>query len=96
MVVVYKTGLVAKEGGQMGGQMGGQIGGQIGNKDYDITDRQSEVLILIQENKKISRKKIAEKLGIAASAVQKHTDALQAKGIIERLGKTRGFWKVNL
>jgi ATP-dependent DNA helicase RecG len=88
MVALYKTALVVGKGGQ--------IGGQIGHTFNDITDRQAEVLQLIQDNNKISRKKIAEIMGIAASAVQKHTDALQVKGIIERVGTTRGYWKIKI
>ena len=79
MVALHKAALITNEGGQ--------IGGQIGNIDYDITERQAAVLKLIQDNKKISRKKIGEILGIAESAIQKHTDALQQKGIIERVAK---------
>jgi ATP-dependent DNA helicase RecG len=48
--------------------------------------------VLIKLNPKISRKEIAENLGINESAVQKHTDALKKKYIIEREGETTGRW----
>jgi ATP-dependent DNA helicase RecG len=38
---------------------------------------------LINANPTISRKALAEKLGINESAVQKHTDALKKKKVIE-------------
>ena len=69
------------------GQAGGQAGGQA-----DLTPRQKEVLTLIKLNPRISRKEIAEKLNINESAVQKHTDTLKRKKIIEREGETSGRW----
>jgi ATP-dependent DNA helicase RecG len=65
----------------------GQAGGQA-----DLTPRQKEVLTLIKLNPRISRKEIAEKLNINESAVQKHTDTLKKKKIIEREGETSGRW----
>ncbi|MBU3714998.1 MAG: winged helix-turn-helix transcriptional regulator [Ferruginibacter sp.] len=73
-------------------QVGGQVGGQAGNKLITLTTRQGEVLKLIKSNPKISRKGIAQKLGINESAVQKHTDALKKKFVIEREGETTGRW----
>ncbi|GAB2485495.1 hypothetical protein GCM10027164_13690 [Algoriphagus taiwanensis] len=75
-------------GGQIGGQAGGQAGGQIGN----LTERQKAVFELIVANPRISRKELAKKLGINESAVQKHTDALKKKKMIEREGETTGMW----
>ena len=65
-----------------------QVGGQV----LILTKRQKEVLALIVENPLISRKQLAEKLGINESAVQKHTDALKKKDIIERDSATTGQW----
>ncbi|WP_320113215.1 winged helix-turn-helix transcriptional regulator [Draconibacterium orientale] len=79
-----------EEGGQISGQISGQIGGQIGG----LTERQIEVLYLINGNNKISRKELSEKLKINESAVQGHLEALKKKGIIERIGSTRGYWKI--
>ena len=63
-------------------------GGQINN----LTIRQKEVFKLIVVNPKISRKELAKKLSINESAVQKHTDALKKKKVIEREGETTGKW----
>ncbi len=71
------------------GQMGGQMGGQI-----HLTERQKEVYDLILLNDRISRREIAQKLGIAESAVQKHLKALTNSKIIERMGTNKGYWKV--
>ncbi len=61
-----------------------------------LKNRQKEVLALIVENPLISRKQLAEKLGINESAVQKHTDALKQKNIIVRDSATTGQWIIKV
>jgi len=68
---------------------GGQIGGQI-----ILIERQSEIIQLIKSNSKISRNQISEKLKINESAIQKHLNALKSKGVLKRVGGTRGYWEV--
>ena len=67
------------------------MGGQI-----DLTDRQKEVLVLIKTDCKINRKTLAEKLLINESAVIKHLDILKKKGVLKRIGGTRGHWEVTI
>ena len=76
-------------GGQMGGQMGGQIGGQIA-----LNERQLDILQIIKDNPTVTRKILAEMLGINESAVQKHLETLKENGVIRHVGKTRGHWEV--
>ena len=64
-------------------------GGQI-----DLTDRQRDILNLIKENPKISRKKKSDILEINQSAVLKHLDILKEKNRLARVGGTRGYWEV--
>jgi ATP-dependent DNA helicase RecG len=71
----------------IGGQISGQIGGQ-------ISETQQMILSFIIKNNRISRREIAEKLNINESAIQKHINTLKQIGIIERIGSTRGYWKV--
>ena len=61
-----------------------------------VSARQQAVLALIQDNPSISRQALADKLGINASAVQKHLDKLKEAGAIERIGGTRGYWQVKV
>lgn len=84
-VTIFKDSV---HGGQVGGQAGGQAGGQVER----LTARQKEVYDLIVANPKVSRKELAEILGINESAIQKHTDALKTKRVIEREGETTGQW----
>ena len=60
-----------------------------------ITPKQFNVLELIKKEPSISRKGIAEKLGINESAIQKHLDTLREKGVIKRMGPDKGgHWEV--
>ena len=97
-------------GGQIGSQIGGQINDKTGGSIStpigspistpistpikDLTNRQKEVLNIIVNDEKISRRDIAEQLKINESAVKKHLEILKDKGYIERIGGTRGYWKV--
>ena len=64
-------------------------GGSIGSS-IDLTDRQKEILNIIIRDNKISYRAIAEKLTINDSAVKKHLTTLKGKGVLKRIGGTRG------
>lgn len=69
---------------------GGQTGGQTG---VDTTI--AEVLRLIKENPRITRKALCETIGVASSAIQKHINWLKAEGVIRRVGGDYGgYWEV--
>jgi len=59
-----------------------------------LTDRQKEILVLIQQNPKISYRAMAEQLSINESAVKKHLNHLKDAGWLERVGGTRGYWAI--
>jgi ATP-dependent DNA helicase RecG len=61
----------------------------------ELTKRQIEILQLIRENPKISRKELSEELSINPSAIQKYIERLKKKIFIERIGPDKGgYWKV--
>ncbi len=63
----------------------------------ELTKRQREILRLLKENAKLSRKELSDKLSINPSAVQKHIERLKKKGFIKRVGPDKGgYWKVLL
>ena len=72
---------------------GGAIGGAIGGV-MDLTERQLEIVELVKSNKKISYRAIAENLDINDSAVDRHMKILREKGVLKRVGGTRGHWEV--
>ena len=75
-------------------ETGSPIGSPIGGPIDNLTDRQKEVLKIIEEHNKISKRKLAEQLNINVSAAQAHLDILKEKGLIRREGGTRGFWEI--
>jgi len=72
---------------------GGAIGSAIGGA-MDMTDRQKEIISIIRDNSKISYRAVASMLEINESAVIKHLNALKHKGVLKRIGGTRGHWEV--
>lgn len=81
-----------KKGSAINKEKGGAIGGAIPK----LTGRQTTVLQIIKSNNKISYRAIAEQMNINESAVLKHVEILKEKGYIERIGGTRGNWKVKI
>lgn len=79
---------------EKGGHVGGQDGGQVGRFRIELTPAQNQVFRLIVENPKISRRELAENLKINESAIQKHINNLKEKKVIERVGKTNGYWEI--
>jgi len=51
---------------------------------------------LIENDTQISKRQFAQFLKINHSAVDKHIEYLKSKGVLERIGGTRGYWQVNL
>ena len=81
-----------KKGSAINKEKGGAIGGAIPK----LTGRRTTVLQIIKSNNKISYRAIAEQMNINESAVLKHVEILKEKGYIERIGGTRGNWKVKI
>ena len=77
------------DGGSMGGSMGSSMGSSI-----ELTTRQKEIVEIIKDNNKIGYRTLAEKLNINDSAVKKHLNNLKEKGILKRVGGTRGYWAI--
>jgi ATP-dependent DNA helicase RecG len=59
------------------------------------TGREAEIIAIIKGNNRISKKTIAEILGIGTTSVSRYIDSLKTKGVIERIGGDRGgYWKI--
>jgi len=76
-----------------GGTISGTIGGTMSIKE-ELSKRQQEILSIINKDSKTSVRKISKLLNINVSAVQKHLNTMKNKGVIKRIGSTRGHWKV--
>lgn len=65
------------------------------SEKYKLTSRQSQVLVLLQNDATISAKQIGLKLGITRTSVQSLMDALRKKGRLRRVGPDKGGrWEV--
>ena len=87
--VTFRAKVAMVSDGEIGREIGGEIGGEI-----ELTERQREVLDLIRSTPTLSVKVLADRLGINPSAVEKHLQALKKKGVLRRVGGTRGHWQV--
>jgi len=91
---IYDSQKITHAAGETGGPMGGLIGGLMGSP-IELSKRQAQLLDLIRNDSKLSKIALAEKLGINPSAVQKHLEVLKKKGVLKRIGGTRGHWEVS-
>jgi len=55
-----------------------------------LEESQKKILFLIAKNSKISKKEMAEIIGISTTAIDKNIKILKKKNIIERIGPDKG------
>ncbi len=61
----------------------------------NLTSLEHKIFIILKENPKISRKKIAEMLGISPNTVKEYIEKLKNKGMLKRIGPAKGgYWEV--
>lgn len=93
VVVFHRPKWEEGEGMGEGGQTGGQTGGQ--RKGILLSDKQKKILEILKKKPQISRKELAEELGINTSAIQKHLMKLKEAGYIKRIGPDfGGYWEI--
>ena len=62
----------------------------------DVTLEEMQILSLLNNDGKMTQKKLAEQIGKSDRTVKRITVSLERKGLIERIGGKRfGYWKVN-
>ncbi|MCK4339885.1 MAG: putative DNA binding domain-containing protein [Candidatus Cloacimonetes bacterium] len=98
-----------KVGRKVGGKVGEKVGRKGGQKRWsekvvrkggqkrwsELTERQEEILNLIEQNNKISRKQLSDILNINPSAIQKHINKIKQKGLLKRIGPDKGgYWEI--
>ena len=58
--------------------------------------KEEQILALVTENPNITRKELAEQVGLSVPGVRYHLQKLSEDGILEYVGTSRnGYWKVN-
>lgn len=56
---------------------------------------EADILALIKEDNRITKKSVAQKLGIGTTTVSRYISSLKDKDIIERVGSDKGgYWKI--
>ena len=71
-------------------------GSKVGNKEFNLTDNQQVIINSMKTNPKVSATKLVEIVGISKRKVEENIAKLKKMGLIERVGGTRGYWKVKL
>jgi len=62
-----------------------------------LVENQLKIILLIIEDKKISKKSMAEILEISTTAIDKNIDKLKKLGIIKRVGPDKGgYWEITV
>jgi len=71
------------------------VGGLAEGLAEELAESQKAILELVLANARISKKEMAETIGISTTAVDKNIAALKAKGLLKRVGPaTTGHWEV--
>ena len=66
-----------------------------GNTDDELTDDERRVYLMIKNDAKITREKLAETIGKSTRTIQRITDKLSTKGYLTRIGNNRfGYWEI--
>jgi Fic family protein len=73
-------------------RVGNKVGSEVGN----LTDNQKNILELIEKNNRISAAKLADFVGISTRKIEENIAKLKQQGLLERIGGTRGYWKLKI
>ena len=58
-----------------------------------LVESQQRILMLIKENPRISKREMADCIGISTTAIDKNIVALKDKGLLQRIGSDKaGYW----
>ena len=60
-----------------------------------LAESQRQILLLITENPRISKREMAERIGISTTAIDKNIATLKNKNYLRRVGEDKsGYWEV--
>ena len=60
-----------------------------------LAENQQAIVRLIHRNPRISKREMAERVGISTTAIDKNLETLKGKGIVQRVGSAKhGHWEV--
>jgi Fic family protein len=74
--------------------LGAQKAGWVDGWVEGLVDSQNRILELVQKDPRISKRQMAEALGISTTAVDKNIETLKTKGFLIRKGSAKsGYWE---
>jgi len=71
-----------------------QVGNKVGSKVGNLTENQQTIIRSMRADPKVSAAMLAEIVGISKRKVEENVAKLKKRGLVERVGGTRGYWEV--
>lgn len=71
-----------------------KVGNKDGNKVGNLTDNQKLILEHIKQDNTISAAKLTDAVGISKRKIEENLVKLKDKGLLVRVGGTRGYWEI--
>ena len=64
------------------------------NRISDYSQEEKKILNLIGNNPRITQEQLAQETGSSRRTVQRIMKGMEEKGVITRIGATRGYWEI--
>ena len=75
--------------------LGEKVGEKVGENTGDMTESQRRILALLQQNKRLSARALAEQIGMSSRKVEENIAKLKMLGYLRRIGSAKGgHWEV--
>jgi Fic family protein len=92
--VILKT-VVEQVQKQKADRVGNGVGNRVGNEsDNVLSENQKNILMLIEQNSKISAQKLSDQVKISKRKIEENLAKLKEMGFLKRMGGTRGRWEI--
>ena len=72
-------------------KVGNKVGSKVGN---ELSENQQKIVVALRGNQKLSAQKLSDIIGTSKRKVEENLAKLKSKGVIKRIGGTRGHWEV--
>ena len=93
--VAEKVGKVAEKVAEKVGQVAEKVAEKAKDSHASITETEEKIVEMVRENPHVTQSAISIRIGLTRQYVGRCMDALQAKGVIRRVGPDKGgIWEV--
>jgi len=73
-------------------KVGNGVGNKVGN---ELNENQQKIVAALRNDRKLSAQKLSKLIGISKRKIEENLAKLKSKGVIKRIGGTRGHWEVD-